>query len=572
MSRFDGSFLKARRRSKLGAFVAGPSKPIIFTVPVYMDDSISYVVTGTNFGASQGSGSLIVSDTLARDNISEAQTIVSWSDTSITFTFDATNFSVDQGIWITVINSSGASDSKMSYIGGILSDPITIGGGTRTALGDIGTCDISLTGLDPCGVSMEFSWWELREAGLTIPYLDALVPGQGDPSWFFENQPGFILTGQTSGKTATLYTYDDYQTGLRYIYCGQEGLQAVAQPSTGDATLLLDITYSTAPTGTCATDGTGGWTSGETVSLVPLYPSSIGFTSPLDRIAFTSGGGFEGTPPWWSLRLAKNEATNFALSASAFDETGDIGDTIEWALRYPQNSPTASDVGTGKNATVTFSLSDLVAPIDQQVLEVSVLSANGQSKFFRMQIFVHAVSITRAIGFGVFGNAEPEAGGTTVTLVGEGFTTNTTVKFDGNLATSVTWVDVGTLTCVTPSGSGVVDVLVTDGADTDTLVGGYTYSASDVIVSLCTPNSGDSSGGTAVTIGGFGFNSDCDVYFDGVIATSIVYVDANTITCVTPAGTGTVDVKVIDPVASPNAEYTSTGLFEYGGITPPPGP
>lgn len=63
-----------------------------------------------------------------------------------------------------------------------------------------------------------------------------------------------------------------------------------------------------------------------------------------------------------------------------------------------------------------------------------------------------------------------------------------------------------------------------------------------------TPAFGRTAGGTAVTIAGAGFVDGCTVTFDGVAATSVVFVDTDELTCVTPAGTaGAVDVVVTNP-------------------------
>jgi len=81
------------------------------------------------------------------------------------------------------------------------------------------------------------------------------------------------------------------------------------------------------------------------------------------------------------------------------------------------------------------------------------------------------------------------AGGTSVTVTGENFDTgaaSTDVTFGGTSATNITVVDSTTITCDTPSGTvGDVDVVVTQGAESDTLVDGFeyaTYATYDSIV------------------------------------------------------------------------------------------
>ncbi len=134
------------------------------------------------------------------------------------------------------------------------------------------------------------------------------------------------------------------------------------------------------------------------------------------------------------------------------------------------------------------------------------------------------------------------AGGTVVTIAGAGLSgvVQGDVLIDGVAALSVSAAADGlSVTCVTPAHAvGLVDVVVTG---IGTLTGAYTF----VSVTKVTPNTGTTFGGTAVTITGFGFDLATGVTFDGVTATSIVYVSNTTITAVTPThNSGAVNVAV----------------------------
>jgi hypothetical protein len=144
----------------------------------------------------------------------------------------------------------------------------------------------------------------------------------------------------------------------------------------------------------------------------------------------------------------------------------------------------------------------------------------------------------------------PEAGGTSVTITGTQFVDGAAldVQFGGASATNVAVVDASTITCDTPAGSGTVDVVVTNGdGQRATLSSGFTYQPlTTATVSAITPTSGPEAGGTSVTITGTQFidGAALAVQFGGASATNVTVVDASTITCDTPAGTGTVDVVV----------------------------
>ena len=95
-----------------------------------------------------------------------------------------------------------------------------------------------------------------------------------------------------------------------------------------------------------------------------------------------------------------------------------------------------------------------------------------------------------------------------------------------------------------------------------------------VVVSSIAPSNGSAGGGTPVTITGTGFLNGVEtvtnVYFglndgpgDGT-ATSVVVVNDTTITCVTPSGTGLVDVSV---EFNNSVDFTLASAFTYTSTT-----
>lgn len=153
-----------------------------------------------------------------------------------------------------------------------------------------------------------------------------------------------------------------------------------------------------------------------------------------------------------------------------------------------------------------------------------------------------------------------EAGSTSVTITGTAFTVSTTVTFDGVAASNISFVSATEITCDTPSGSGVVDVVVTDNGETSTLTNGYEYLTALSIISI-SPTSGTTAGGTSVTVTGTGFTASTTVDFRGSLATNVVLVNSTSITCDTPAKiAGTYTVTVTDGADSDYiaAAYTYT--------------
>lgn len=116
--------------------------------------------------------------------------------------------------------------------------------------------------------------------------------------------------------------------------------------------------------------------------------------------------------------------------------------------------------------------------------------------------------------------AGPEAGGTSVTISGTGFSGTTAVDF-GAVAASFTVGSPGSITAAAPPGTGTVDITVTTPSGTSALTSAdaYTYRAAPT-VSAVTPSSGPASGGTVVTVSGSDLAGASAVTFGGANATA----------------------------------------------------
>jgi uncharacterized repeat protein (TIGR01451 family) len=104
-------------------------------------------------------------------------------------------------------------------------------------------------------------------------------------------------------------------------------------------------------------------------------------------------------------------------------------------------------------------------------------------------------------------------------------------------------------------------------ADTYTVSAVTLTASGPSITAALSPNQGNITGGTPVTITGSGFVSggSLAVTFGGSAATSVNFVNATTITCVTPAhATGIVDVVLTNGDGQPT---TASGAFTYGSFS-----
>jgi hypothetical protein len=160
------------------------------------------------------------------------------------------------------------------------------------------------------------------------------------------------------------------------------------------------------------------------------------------------------------------------------------------------------------------------------------------------------------------------AGGTVVTVTGNGFTGSTAVDFGSTPGTSLVVNSNTSVTVTSPAGAvGTVDVRVVTPSGTSPVVGGdaFTYSTSLPTVASISPTSGPTAGGTTVTITGNGLTGATAVAFGGVAATGVTVNGAGTtVTAISPAGSAgsTVAVTVTTPAGT--SASVANGQFTYG--------
>ena len=159
------------------------------------------------------------------------------------------------------------------------------------------------------------------------------------------------------------------------------------------------------------------------------------------------------------------------------------------------------------------------------------------------------------------------SGGTAITIEGTHFIVGaTTVKVGGVAATGVVVASDTSLTAVTPAGTlGLKAVAVTTSGGTATAVGAFTYLAAAPTIASVSPTSGSALGATKITIVGTNLTGASSVTVGGKAATSVVVVNATTITAMTPSGTvGAQDVAV----TTSGGIATAPSAFTYVAAAP----
>ncbi len=343
------------------------------------------------------------------------------------------------------------------------------------------------------------------------PVITALTPNAGPTT----AGTTVIITG--TGFTGVTAVYFGEKPAVSYVV--NSSTQITASAPSGTAGQVVDVRVVTT-SGTSGMSAATKYTYGTSVTgVVPNHgPASGGNT------VVIQGGGFLAAT---SVNFGATTIlpANFTVNAT--------GTTI--TLLAP--------AGTGK--------------VDIRVNIGAVKSANTTA-----DDYYYAPVITT-----MDPNHGPTTGGTTVTIVGTGFTNATAVAFGGSYGTALHVFSDTLLTVKTPShAAGVVQVKVYgeyDWSSTAGLENDFTYGA-PVITSL-SPDHGPAAGGNNVIINGAGFTDATSVLFGGTTilpANFTVNAAGTAITVQAPNGGGTVDVRVT--TADGTSANTAADDYSYG--------
>ncbi|HWE67430.1 MAG TPA: IPT/TIG domain-containing protein [Acidimicrobiales bacterium] len=305
-------------------------------------------------------------------------------------------------------------------------------------------------------------------------------------------------------------------------------------------------------------DGTAGVVGSATIAGINLL-SALNIQSVTTACASNAGGS---TGTTTILDLAGNPivgstlpippALNLLVAAISINKQTQV-DT--------HATPTTAGTASMDVIGLQIQLLPGVLPLNSSLVEVDLAHSACAVTGSDIEAPPTVTSVTPAGG--------PPAGGTTVTITGSGFTHASAVKFGTTAAKSFTINSDGSITAVSPAGTGVVDVTVTNpfGTSATSAADKFTYGTPPTIsAGGISPTSGTDKGGTPVTIMGTGFLTPSAVSFGGVAATGVTVVSPTEITAVTPPHPdGTVDVAVSDV----NGTATATNAFTFTAVPAP---
>jgi len=182
--------------------------------------------------------------------------------------------------------------------------------------------------------------------------------------------------------------------------------------------------------------------------------------------------------------------------------------------------------------------------------------------------------VTLALG-SISPTSGPVAGGTTLTLTGQGFDAGASVSVGGSSCTNIQVLSTTQLTCESPAhASGAVSISLTVGSrGTATLTSAYTYYLTPSFSSI-SPSTGPLAGGQTVVVSGSEFGVGMTVLIGGVSCPGSR--SANTFTCVTPAsataGATTVEIQLDGRGDTAVAAYSYKALPSISDVSPGAGP
>ena len=349
--------------------------------------------------------------------------------------------------------------------------------------------------------------------------------------------------GPTAGGTAVTITGTTFASGATVTIGGTPATNVVVVNSTtitattpaGNAgAATITVTNPGGQTGSLA----NGFTYNAAVAIsfnqvASATPQSTTATVPLSYPAAQLSGDLNIVVVGW------NDTT--ATVQSVTDSAGNtyslaIGPTSGTALR--QSIYYAPNIVGGAN-TVTVTFNQPAAYPDVRILEyrgVTTLDAKAGASGNSATTNSGSATTTSANEL-IFGANMVY---TLTAAAGTGFTTRVITSPDGDIAEDKVVTTAGSNSAtatLTSSGPWVMQMV--------------TFSAASgpvPTVGNVAPNSGSTSGGTAITITGTNFANGATVTFGGAAATNVMVVNSTTITATTPAdGAGAVTVTVTNP-------------------------
>ena len=494
-------------------------------------------------------------------------------------------------ITITGTNLTGATSVK---VGGVAATSVVVASATSitavTPVGTLGQQDVLVT--TPLGSATAVKAFTYE---IPAPTIASLSPTSGTTlGGTTVTISGAHLTGATSvtfgGVAATnvVVVSDTSITAVTPARTSGAKSVVVTTPA-GIATALNAFTFELpAPTITSVNPNTGVLAGGTDITISGTNLSAASSVT-IDGVAVTSivinGAGTQiaAVTPAGSAgakNLSVTTAGGTATKVGAFTYTNATLPTI--ASVIPNSGVLSGGTAitiTGTNLTGATSVKiGGVAATSMVVVSATSITAVTPAGAVGAKDVVVITPSGNATGTNAFTyldvptivsvspNTGSTNGGTAITITGTNLTGASSVTVGGVAATNLVVVSATSITAKTPTGTaGVKPVVVTTPGGIATLAGAFTYVQAPTIASV-TPSTGVLAGGTAITITGTNLTGAISVTVGGTPATSVVVVNATTITALTPAATEGLKPIIVSTLGGATTERV---LFNYMNVPAP---
>ncbi len=409
------------------------------------------------------------------------------------------------------------------------------------------------------------AFWVFTRSGGTWSQLGSKIVAPPDSEDFMNN--GFISFGNSVGISAdgnriiagaqSDYHEADDTSGAVWMFVQTPSITSLSPnggPTAGGNTVTI--------TGSGFTGVSTITVGGNAVAATVVDPTHITFTAPAHAAGAvdididngisitTSIGAYTYFDAPAVTSISPTSGPGGGGTAVTITGTGFSGAT---AVTFGATAATSFTVDSATQITAT-------SPTGTGTVDVRATTPGGTSATGAGDQFTYVAPTVTAVS----PTSGPTAGGTNVIITGTGFTGATAVTFGVTAATGFTVDSATQITATSPAGSGTVDVRVTTGASTSATSSAdqFTYIPAPVVTSV-SPTSGPTAGGTTVTITGTNLGTVNDVEFGAANAASFSSLSNTSISAVTPAGTGSVTIRV----STAGGTHDSSVTFTY---VPPP--
>ena len=367
---------------------------------------------------------------------------------------------------------------------------------------------------------------------LRSPDLSRAQTAQSSPTIASISPP----QGPSAGGTSVTITGTDFKAGLNVFIGGR--------PATNVAVVSPTQINAVTPQAVSALGG------GVNVMVQNTDGGVVTLNGAYFYLAFESPLALTGVDP---IIGPNSGGTQVTITGTGFNAAASV---------YFNGVPAAFANPLGGSAMFVRTPSNVTGPVTITIVNpdgATVSRANGFT-------YTGGINVSRAVPAG-----GAVAGGTTVTVFGDGFRPGATVKLGDVPATSVIYVNSSQLVVKSaPSAIGTSKITVTNPGGENGSGGGFTYGplagTTPPVITGLLPLNGTSQGGTQVTLTGTGFSGGAAVYFGGSLAPSVSFNGPSSLFVRTPPqGAGLTSVTIVN---SDGSTMTLPNAFTFEGGAP----